>query len=287
MKSEFKIFIAFILNILFSVIEFIGGILTNSISIISDSVHDFGDAFSIGLSYFLEKKSKKKPDNVYTYGYVRYSVLGAFITSVILTTGSIFIILNSINRLINPEKVNYNGMIILAILGIVINFSATYFTRKGKSLNQKSINLHMLEDVLNWVIVLVGAVLIKLTKISVIDPILSLFVAVFILKSATKNLKLIVDLFLEKVPNHISIDKIKKQLLLLEEVSDIHHVHVWSMDGVNNYATIHVVTKSKNKISIKKEIRNIFKKFNITHVTIELEDEKEHCSSVICKIDNK
>ena len=155
-KTDKNILIAFILNLTFSIIEFVGGTFTGSVAIISDSIHDLGDALSIGISYFLERKSKKKPDEKHTYGYIRYSVLGSTITTVILLTGSILVIYNAILRIINPVEINYNGMIIFAVFGVIINFIAAYFTKEGDSLNQKSVNLHMLEDVLrlgncfNW-----------------------------------------------------------------------------------------------------------------------------------------
>ena len=155
MKTEKNIFIAFILNLAFSVFEFIGGAISGSVAIMSDAIHDLGDATSIGISYFLEKKSKKKPDDNYTYGYIRYSVIGSIITTAILIVGSIFVILESIKRIINPIQIDYSKMILLAIVGVVVNFIAAYVTKEGDSLNQKSVNLHMLEDVLGWVVVLV------------------------------------------------------------------------------------------------------------------------------------
>ena len=175
MKTEKNILVAFLLNLLFSIIELIGGIITNSVAIISDSIHDMGDAISVGISYFLEVKSNKKPDNNYTYGYIRYSVLGSVITTLILLMGSIFVIYNAIVRIFNPVEINYNGMIIFAILGVVINFFAAYFTKEGYSLNQKAVNLHMLEDVLGWAVVLIGAIVMKFTNIIIIDSILSIF----------------------------------------------------------------------------------------------------------------
>ena len=156
MKSEKKILIAFILNLLFSVFEFFGGIFTGSVAIVSDAVHDLGDAASIGISYFLEKKSKRQPDEQYTYGYARYSVLGATVTNLILIVGSIMVIYNAVDRIINPVEIHYNGMIVLAAVGVCLNFGAAYFTREGESLNQKAVNLHMLEDVLGWAVFWLG-----------------------------------------------------------------------------------------------------------------------------------
>lgn len=283
MKTEKNILIAFILNISFSIFEFLGGILTNSVAILSDSIHDLGDALSIGISYFLERKSKKKPDNRYTYGYVRYSVLGGVITTTILLVGSILVIINAVKRFFNPVVVNYSGMIIFAIVGVVLNFLAAYVTSKGDSINQKSVNLHMLEDVLGWVVVLIGAIVMKFTNIKIIDPIMSIGVAIFILVNSLKNLKSILDLFLEKAPKDIDIDELKKHLKEIKDVEDVHHVHVWSIDGYNNYATMHIVTKSNDIKKIKHEIREELEEHNICHAILETEDEV--CNDTECHIE--
>ena len=282
MKLEKNILIAFILNLCFSIFEFIGGTLTNSVAIISDSIHDIGDAMSIGISYFLEKISKKKPDEKYTYGYVRYSIIGSMITTVILIIGSIFVVYSAIKRIINPVNINYNGMIVFAIIGVIVNFLAAYFTREGNSLNQKSVNLHMLEDVFGWFIVLIGAIIMRFVDIRIIDPILSILVSLFILKSAIKNFKSILDLFLEKTPNNISINELKKHIIKIEGVKDVHHIHVWSIDGYNNYATMHVVTNNKK---VKELVKKELKEYKINHSTVEIEDESEFCLDKSCKIE--
>lgn len=282
MKTEKNIFIAFFLNISFSIIELFGGLFTNSIAILSDAIHDFVDALSIGISYFLEKKSKKKPDNKYTYGYIRYSILGALITTVILITGSIFVIINALIRLFNPVPLNYDGMLILSILGIIFNFLAAYMTREGDSLNQKSVNLHMLEDVFGWIVVLIGSLLIKLFDIVYIDSLMSIFIAIYILFHALHNLSKVIDLFLIKVPKDIDIDKIKKHLEKNIDIIEIHHIHVWSIDGYNNYATLHVVSNNPEKI--KKYIKKELLKFNISHSTIEVENKEEKCLEKNCHL---
>jgi len=273
MKTENNILIAFILNIAFSIFEFLGGLFTNSISILSDSLHDLGDAISIGISYFMEKKSKKHADNKYTYGYIRYSVLGGVITTTILLVGSILVIVGAVKRIINPVEVNYSGMIILAIIGVILNFIAAYVTREGDSINQKAVNLHMLEDVLGWIVVLIGAIIMNFTDIRIIDPIMSIGVAIFILINSLKNLKRVLDLFLEKTPEDVDIEELKEHLLNINGVDDIHHIHVWSIDGYNNYATMHIVSKSKDINKIKKEIREELEEHNICHAILETEDE--------------
>ena len=283
-STEKNILIAFVLNLVFSLIEIVGGLFTNSVAILSDAIHDFGDAFSIGVSCFLERKSKKKPDETYTYGYLRYSVLGAFITTIILTIGSIVVLTGAIFRIIHPVSLHYEGMILLAILGIVINFLAAYKTREGDSLNQKAVNLHMLEDVLNWVVVFIGAIVMKFTDITYIDSIMSIGIALFLLKQALENLKNILNLFLAKVPSNLHVDEIKKELLKIPKVENVHHIHVWSMDGVHHYATMHVVVSSKYDFELKNTIKDKLKEMGIMHSTLEMENREEDCTESECVV---
>lgn len=289
MKTEKNILIAFILNLCFSIIELVGGIFTNSMAIMSDAIHDFGDALSIGLSFILEKKSKLKPDNKYTYGYARFSILGALITTTILTIGSSIVIVGAIERLINPVSIKYDGMIVIAIFGIVINLLAAYFTKKGDSLNQKTVNLHMLEDVLGWIVVFIGSIIIKFTNITMIDSIMSIIVAIFILINALKYFKEILDLFLIKMPKGLDVENIIKRLSNIKEIEEVHHIHLWSIDGVSNYATMHVIINNGNIKDIKNKIKDELKHLNISHVTIEIEELDENCSEKNCemKIENK
>ena len=203
MKTKRKIFIAFILNLLFSIFELFGGFITGSVAIASDAVHDFGDAISIGGAYFLEKISGKKPDKKYTYGYARFSVLGGLLTTFILFTSSGIVIYNAVLRIITPTTIDYNGMLIFAIIGLLVNLVATYFTHGGKSINQKAVNLHMLEDVLGWLVVLIGALVMKFTNFYIIDPILSIAVALFVVINCVKNVIQIANVFLIKTPKEI------------------------------------------------------------------------------------
>ena len=283
MKTQSKILVAFILNLAFSIFEFIGGAITGSVAIISDAIHDVGDAMSIGISYFLEKKSKKQPDDTYTYGYARFSVIGGVITTVILLVGSAAVIYNAILRIISPVPINYDGMIIFAIFGVVVNFLAAYFTSGGHSINQKAVNLHMLEDVLGWALVLVGAIIMRFTDISIIDPLMSIGVAVFILINAVRNLKEVIDLFLAKLPPHLKIEEIKEHICEIDGVLGVHHIHIWSMDGQSNYATMHVVC-SGDSHEIKHKIREELKEHGIGHVTLELEGEGEECCEEHCHV---
>lgn len=284
MRADKNILIAFILNLVFAVFEFIGGMVTNSVAIISDSIHDIGDSISIGASYFLEKKSKKEPDEVHTYGYMRYSVVGSVVTTMVLLVGSVMVIFSAVKRIFNPVEINYGGMIVFAVFGVVVNFCAAYFTRDGDSLNQKAVNLHMLEDVLGWIVVLAGAVIMKFTDFDFIDPVMSMGVAVFIVINAIKNLKDALDLFLEKAPKGISPTEIENYLKGIGGIESVHHIHVWSLDGINNYATMHVVT-DEDSHSIKHKIRDGLRELSVNHVTLEIEHVGEHCHQEHCHIE--
>ena len=176
-------------------------------------------------------------------------------------------------------------MIIFAIFGVIVNFIAAYFTKEGDSLNQKAVNLHMLEDVLGWVVVLIGAVVIKFTNINLLDALMSIAVAIFISIHALKGFKVVIDLFLEKIPNGIEIDELKNHLLKIENVEDVHHIHIWSMDGVNNYATMHIVTDSNDTKKLKNEIKEELKEHGINHTTIEIEEKGNECREKECIVE--
>lgn len=283
MKTEKNILIAFVLNLAFSVFEFFGGIFTGSVAILSDAVHDIGDAASIGIAFFLEKKSKKQPDDRYTYGYTRYSVIGSVITTLILLFGSVVVAYNAVGRLFAPVPINYDGMIIFAVVGVCVNFAAAFITREGDSLNQKAVNLHMLEDILGWLVVLIGAVVMRFTDLAVIDPLMSVGVAIFIFVNAIRNLKEALDLFLEKTPRGMDVEEIKAHVGHIDGVLDVHHIHIWSMDGHNNYATMHVVTNG-DPHEIKEQIREELAEHGIGHATLELEAEGEHCLEEDCHV---
>ena len=264
--------LAFFLNAIFSVFELIGGFFTNSISILSNGIRDLGDAISIAISIVLEKKSKNRPNNNYTFGYLRYSVLGAFITASILMIGLFVIFYNAISRLLENEIVNYDGMIFLAVIGIVMNFIALRRTSGSDNINERSVNLQMLGDVLGWVVVLVGGVLIKIFGIYMIDPILSIVLSLFIFVNVLKNYKIILDIFLEKVPSNINVSEIRK-FLKENKVKEVKNLHIWTMDGINNYATLELVFEDDVSIlemeEIKEDIRKKLKMFNIHHSVIE------------------
>lgn len=247
----------------------------------SDALHDLGDAMSIGLSLLLERRSKRPPDETHTYGYARYSVLGGLITTAILLAGSALVIVGAVDRIFHPTPIHYDGMIVFAIVGAGVNLCAAFFTREGGSLNQKAVNLHMLEDVLGWLVVLVGAVIMRFTDLTVIDPLMSIAVAVFILVNAWGTLREVLDLFLVKTPAGIDIHELEEHLTHLEGIESVHHLHVWSMSGQGAYATLHAVTAG-DPHTVKETIREELREHGIFHVTIELEQPGEHCHELQC-----
>ena len=281
MDSRKNIFIAFILNLCFAIFEFIGGSICGSVAIISDSLHDAGDAMSIGISYFMERKSEKKPDSKYTFGYGRYSVIGSVITLSILIFGGIAVIANAIERIIFPMPINYDYMLIFAIFGVVINLLAVKLTHGDGSLNQRAVNLHMLEDCLGWIVVLAGAIIMKFTDIAIIDPIMSIGVAVFILISSIKAIRESVGVLLERVPKNTCTEHIKEHLLEIDGVIDVHHIHAWSLDGERSIATLHAKI-SGNAHDIKEKIKNELSRFGVAHSTVEIEYESEECHDAFC-----
>ena len=279
--SAARILTAFLLNLCFSVFELIGGLYTGSVAILSDALHDLGDAAGIGCSFFLEKKSRKQPDATHTYGYLRYSVLGGLITTVILLVGSCIVMYNAVLRLLNPTPIDYNGMLLFAVVGVLVNMAAAIFTRHGNSLNQRAVNLHMLEDVLGWAVVLAGAVVMRFTDWEFIDPLMSIGVAVFILIHALKTLREIGDLFLEKTPDGVTMDELTAHLTALSGVVSVHHIHVRSLDGNHHVATLHAVIDG-DPAAAKTTIRGELAEHGITHATIETEVVGEECGETEC-----
>ena len=268
--------IAFLLNLIFAIGELIGGIFTNSVAISSDAIHDFGDALSIGAAYFMEKKSKKKGDKHYTFGYARWSVLSAVITSGILVVGSLIVIISAVIRLINPQPINRDGMLIIAIIGTVVNLVAALLTRHGDTLNKKAINLHMLEDMFGWLTVLIGAIIIKFTNLEIIDPLMSIAIAMFILISAAGNLFSALAILLDKAPKKIKTERVKKHLLKMKGVEGIHAFRLWQLDETNIICTLHLVVNQK-KFEGKEAVREYLHSLGIQYTTIEIETEETLC----------
>jgi len=278
-SSVRNIITAFALNLSFAVIELIGGLLTNSVAILSDALHDFGDSLSLGVAYYLQKKSEKKGDKYYSYGYKRFSLLGSVFISVVLLVSSVFIIEESVKRIFSPQETNAQGMFILAILGIIVNGAAVLRMKRGKSHNERAVTLHMMEDLLGWVAVLAASIIMIFVDVPVIDPILSVAITVWVLFNVYRNLKETFRIMLQEVPKDVDINIIENELLKIEGVKSVHDLHIWTMDGEKHIMTVHIVTcltlDSENVKRLKHEARKLIHELNISHVTVEIEGENE------------
>lgn len=286
MKTTRSMLIAFLLNLGFSVFEFFGGIISGSFAILSDALHDFGDALSIGVSLAFEKKSSKSPDEIYTFGYGNFSLIGALFTTLVLLSGSAIIIVNAVLKIINPTEIEYGKMLTFAVIGVLVNSVAAYVTRGKDSANQRAVNLHMLEDVLGWICVLIGAVIMHFTDFYILDPIMSIAVSTFIIFHSMSNLKEIFSVFLGKVPEETDISEIKEHLMLIEGICDVHHIHILKHGSGNILATMHIVT-DENSSEIKAKVREELIEHGISHVTLEIEGTNENCNNRVCNISHK
>ncbi len=278
--------IAFFLNLSFSVIEIAGGFLTNSVAILSDAIHDLGDSLSLGMAWYFQKFSDKQRDKNYTYGYKRFSLVGALINSIVLLAGSVLILSKTIPRLFNPQPADARGMFLLAILGIIVNGIAVLRLRKGNTLNEKVVSLHLLEDVLGWTAVLIGSIIMNFTGLHIIDPILSVMISAFILFNVFKNIRELFRIILQGTPHEIKTDEVEAYILDIEGIDSIHDLHLWTVDGNYNVLTIHVVLKNalnmEQLAELKNQIRNVLMKKGVEHITIEFETKGEKCCMEDC-----
>lgn len=281
-NTEDNIKVAFFLNLGFALAEIIGGFLTNSMAILADALHDFGDSLSLAFSWRMEKLSNKKGDQRYSYGYKRFSLLSALISAVILLVGSIFVITEAVQRLSNPQHSNAQGMLIFALVGIALNGYAALRTSQGKNMNSKAISWHMLEDVLGWAAVLVVSIVLLVKDIHILDPLLSLGVTAVVLFNVVKNLKLTLSLFLQGVPESVNIAAIEEEIKKMDMVSGLHHTHVWSLDGEQHVLTMHVIlcdgAKKEQIRAIKSKIKELSERHGLAHTTVEFEYLEDDCS---------
>lgn len=285
-SSVKNIKIAFFLNFGFAILEIVGGLWTGSVAILADAVHDLGDAMALALAWFFEKMSTKKSTSKFSYGYRRLSLLSAVFTSAILVVGSALVIAQAIPRLLNPVMPKLEGMLVFAFIGIAVNGYAAWRLTKGSSLNEKVVSWHLVEDVLGWVTVLIGTLVMMVFDLPIIDPLLSIFFTLFILWNVIKNLKVITNLFLQAVPEDIDLLSLRSDISQIKGVLDTHDAHLWSLDGESHVLTIHVVVSSSINLddtaTIKNHIRKLTKKTGNIHVTIEIEHQDEECPDLNC-----
>lgn len=270
---------AFFLNAVFVVIELIGGTLTNSIAILSDALHDFGDCLSLATAWFLQKKSTQTRDSKYSYGYKRFSLLGSIFLSGVLTISSVFVLIESVKRIASPQEVNAQGMLWIAILGVIINGAAAFRVKQGSSLNEKAVFLHIMEDVLGWTGVLAVSIVMIFIYIPTLDSILSICISLWILYNVYNNLKTVFKILLQAIPSDVPLNSLQSEIAGIEGVESLHDLHIWSLDGESHVMTLHIVTDSSDTSEIKSKVISAAGKYHITHTTIEFEHSGTICTT--------
>ena len=276
MKTKHTVWLAFFLNLSYAIVEFIAGGIFGSSAVLADSIHDLGDAIAIGISAFLETISNREEDSHYTLGYKRFSLLGALVTAVILMTGSVLVILGNITKLFHPQPVNDEGILWLGIIAVSINVLASLVVRKGKTKNESILSLHFLEDTLGWVAVILMAIVLRFTDWYILDPLLSLVISIFILSKAIPRFWSTLKIFLDAVPEGVDIKQVKSDLEQLDHVASLNQLNLWTMDGLEKNAIVHVCLKEIEQMELCKEsIRRKLKDCGFQNITIEIDADLE------------
>jgi cobalt-zinc-cadmium efflux system protein len=279
--SSNNIKVAFFLNFAFTILEIIGGLYVNSIAIISDAIHDLGDTISLGTSWYLEEKSYKKSNKKFSFGYKRFSLLGALINSIILIIGSLYVITEAVGRILEPEHTDAKGMIFFAVIGVLVNGYAAWKLSSGKTMNEKVASWHLVEDVLGWVAVLVVGIILNFKDIHYLDPALSLLITIYILWNVFIRLKQTLFIFLQGVPEELDINEIESKILNIDFVNSIHHMHIWSLEGEHNVFTAHIKIDDNSNLNnfkkVKFDVKDILKEYKFEHYTVEVEFNDENC----------
>lgn len=276
-KDNSSIKTAFFLNLAFTVLELIGGIISGSIAILADSLHDFADSLSLGAGWYFEKKAQKGATDKYSYGYARFSLLGAMINAVTLLLGSIYIIYESINRIIDPEMPDVYWMLGISVLGILLNGIGVWKLKSGRSMNKQVMTIHLLEDALGWVAVLIASIVLLFVKIPVLDPILAILinvtVLIFVISKLVKSLKIM----LQRVPETVNLPEIKQKILCMDNVKDVSHLHVWSLTEEKVVVTVHVLVTGIHSLEdtskLKQQISSVFSDIDTEHISIDIKNK--------------
>lgn len=271
--AERNILIALILNLGFALIELVGGIYTNSIAILSDALHDFGDSLSLGVAWYLQRVSKRPRDHVFSYGYKRFSLLGALVVSAVLLVGVVLVVRESVVRLLHPQMADARGMLIFAILGVLINGYAALKVKAGSSLNERAVYLHLLEDALGWIAVLISSLVMLFVHLPILDPLISLLISAFILYNVVRNLRSVFRILLMEVPQNLDMATLESSIRQVRSVENVEDLHIFTLDGENHVLTLQVIVSEKSGFrslqQMKRQIRQIAAEQGIFHSTIE------------------
>jgi cobalt-zinc-cadmium efflux system protein len=271
---------AFLVNAAFTLVEAVGGWWTHSIAVLSDALHDLGDCLVLGLAWYLLKVARRGRDERYSYGYGRFRMLGGWLSAWILIFGAVLMAVNAVPRLFHPELPNTEGMMAIAVFGLLMNGFAAWKLHDGHTLNERGAYLHLLEDVLGWAAVLVGAVVIRYTGWAAVDPVLSIAISLYIAWNAIGTLRQGTGILMQAGADGVDANTIRSTLLALPRVIDVHDQHAWSLDGAYTVLTVHLVVDTQDLgtlTEVKTHARNALHALGIEHATIETERPGEDC----------
>ena len=272
-KASDNLAFVFLLNLTFNIIVIIGGLATNSMAILADCIHDMSDTFSMAIAWILEHVAQKGATDKFSYGYQRFSILGAVITSTFVIVMAFFILSEAIPRLFSPEGVDAEGMLIIGIIGLVFKTISVWRLHGGETFNEKAIFYHLLGDIFEWVAILIlSVILIFWQDISYLDPFVSIPIAVWLIFNLGRTLYKSLEVLLQKTPDNFDVEEFKQQILEIDGVNALDDFHIWSLDGIDSVMTVKVdVDFGKNVENIKKEIYDISNKYHVVDITIELD----------------
>jgi len=279
--AERRIGIAFFLNLTFTLIEAAGGVWTNSMAVLSDALHDLGDCIALALGWHFQRVSRRSGDEIYTFGYRRFSLLSALVMSILLIGGGGIVLWKAIPRLVSPQAPNATGMLALACVGIAANGIAALRMKSGRSLSERLVTWHLLEDVLGWAAVLVVAIVMRFVRVPILDPILSILITVYVFWNVVRRLRETLVILLQGVPAGVSLQEVENAIRGVPGVCDVHHVHVWSQDGEHHVLTGHVVVPElgtpDRDAAVRHAVKEELKRYGISHTTLEFESRGGPC----------
>ena len=272
-KAGENLAFVFFMNLAFNIIVIIGALATNSMAILADFIHDASDTISIAIAWILEKVSQKDSSDNYSYGYQRFSILGAVIISLFVIFMAFVILSEAIPRLFAPEGVDAGGMLLVAIIGLVFKFLSVYRLHGGETFNEKAIFFHQLGDIFEWLTILVLSIILILgVDVPYLDALVSIGIAFWLIFNLGRNLYKSLEVLLQKTPDNFDVDEFKQSIEAIDGVNEIDDFHIWSLDGIDSVMTLKVdVDFGKNVNDIKKEIYAISNKYHVVDITIELE----------------
>ncbi|HVJ66140.1 MAG TPA: cation diffusion facilitator family transporter [Bdellovibrionota bacterium] len=276
--------VAFFLNLSFTLLEVAGGLWTNSIAILSDALHDFGDSITLGIAWYLHKVSGRQRNDEYNYGYRRFSVLGAFITGLILLVGGVGVVASAVGRLIDPQPVYAPGMILMSIVGIAFNGAAVLKIKSGTSLNEQAVSWHLIEDVLGWVAVLIGSIVMSLWDVPMLDPLMSIGISIFVLWNVGKNLSRVFSVFMQRSPKSFDATDFSRQVReALPRVRSVHNTQTWTLDGEHHVLSAHLVLDPRSTreeiVATKTQVHRLLAAHRFEHITLDVELEGDPCAA--------